>query len=492
MIRDRERRKPSAAAMAAGIGGLVALILLGIQLPADPAVGVTASDSPFTDEGWYVLGARNLALLGRMVTDEWQLAWATLPFTLIVAAAFEFLDVGIVQARVVSLASSVIAVAIVAAFVARRLGPVAGIVAGVGTATSALLLFYGRLAILEPMVALFLVMGLAMLLARATDRSLARGLAAGAAFALAIGTKPSAATAVAGILLGALVAGRPAVPGLGRRAAMAVATIAAAGVVWAAIVIPQPGVLDSILRIWTVQAAPGSAMDVLQRVVDYAGESDGAIPMGAPLAVGSIVGIPLIALRWRSLDPDRRALAGAAIGWLVLGMATLLVASYRPSRYVVPMLPAMAILSGFAVAIALEVARERLRIRTHAAVVAAVTAVLCIGVGFAGVGDVVRWTAAATYQLPQVQAEVLERVTDGHAIQGYAPTFAMRVPVPTIVVRSGINDGDLYASHGVRWLLADPDVRPTWAAEHADAWAARERLACYGWPTGEVCLIRVP
>ena len=91
-----------AAAVAAGISALAALILLGIQLPADPAVGVTASDSPFTDEGWYVLGARNLALLGRLATDDWQLAWATLPFTVVVTAAFEMLDVGIVQARIVS------------------------------------------------------------------------------------------------------------------------------------------------------------------------------------------------------------------------------------------------------------------------------------------------------------------------------------------------------------------------------------------------------
>jgi hypothetical protein len=87
---------------------------------------------------------------------------------------------------------------------------------------------------------------------------------------------------------------------------------------------------------------------------------------------------------------------------------------------------------------------------------------------------------------------VLELVTDGHAIQGYAPTFAMRVPASTIVVRPGVNDGDLYDSHGVRWLLTDPQSRPTWAADHPDAWAARERLACYDWPTGETCLIRVP
>ena len=84
-------------------------------------------------------------------------------------------------------------------------------------------------------------------------------------------------------------------------------------------------------------------------------------------------------------------------------------------------------------------------------------------------------------------------MTDGHAIEGAGgPTFAMRVPVPAIVARPGLNDGDLYATHGVRWLLADPQARPAWAADHPEAWAARELIACYPWPSGEACLIRIP
>ena len=476
-----------AAAVAAGISALAALILLGIQLPADPAVGVTASDSPFTDEGWYVLGARNLALLGRLATDDWQLAWATLPFTVVVTAAFEMLDVGIVQARIVSVLCSVATVAVVAAMVTRRLGTVAGIVAGIAMASSSLMLFYGRLAILEPMVALFLTAGVVPMLSRATSRPIARGVAAGAAFALAIGAKPSAALAVAGIIIGVVVTGQLAVPGLRHRAVVAGGTIAAAGAAWAIVVIPQPGVLDSILRIWATQSAPSSIVDVAQRVIDYAGEADRAIPMTAPLLLGSILGIGLVAVGWRSLDPGRRALAGAAIGWLAFGMATLLVASYRPSRYVVPMLPAMAILTGFAVALA----AERLRPARLASVV--VTFALCVGVALPGARDLVGWMADATYRLPEIQAELLERVTDGHAIEGAAgPTFAMRVPVPAIVARPGLNDGDLYATHGVRWLLADPQARPAWAEDHPDAWADRERIACYPWPSGGACLIRIP
>ncbi len=117
--------------------------------------------------------------------------------------AFEILDVG--SRRIVSIVCSVATVAVVAAMVTRRLGAMAGIVAGIAMASSSLTLFYGRLAILEPMVALFLTAGVVLLLSHATDRPVVRGVAAGTAFALAIGTKPSAALAVAGIIVGVVI-----------------------------------------------------------------------------------------------------------------------------------------------------------------------------------------------------------------------------------------------------------------------------------------------
>ena len=102
------RRVPSGAP-AAIVAGLAAVALLGLQLPADPATGVTASGAPFTDEGFQVLGARNLVLLGTWARDEWPLPWVELPFTITVAGTFELMGVGILQARLVSLACSVIA-----------------------------------------------------------------------------------------------------------------------------------------------------------------------------------------------------------------------------------------------------------------------------------------------------------------------------------------------------------------------------------------------
>ena len=344
-----------AAAVAAGLTGLVALILLGIQLPADPAIGVTASDSPFTDEGWYVLGARNLALLGRLATDDWQLAWATLPFTLVVSAAFEILDVGIVQARVVSVVCSVAMVAMVAALLTRRLGTVAGIVAGIATASSSLMLFYGRLAILEPMVALFLTAGVVLLLSHATDRPVVRGVAAGAA--LRTGDRHQAIRRARRCRHHRRLhdrgpvgrAGAPPPEGRCRRdhrgrgsrvgdrrdpatgrARLDPAHLGRPG---------RAGLGDRRL----------ATRRRLRRRVRPSDPHDRAPPdrLGArdrPRR-GSAGG--------RSTPAGARSPAPRLAGWRS-GWRPLLVASYRPSRYVVPMLPAMAILTGFAVALALE------------------------------------------------------------------------------------------------------------------------------------------
>jgi len=478
--------------LAALVAGLVALALLGVQLAADPSIGVTFSNSPFTDEGWSVVGARNQVLLGQWATDEWQLFWAQLPFNVVVAAVFEAFGVGIIQARAVSVACTVGASAVLAWFVGRRMGAAAGIVAGVGLATSTVVLYYGRLALLEPMVLLFLVLGTVTLLSGGAEGSWRRGAIAGAALALAIGTKPSAGVAVAGMLLGAALAGRPAPAGMGRRIAAAVAVIGVSGAVWLLVVLPQPGLLDAILRVWPQQSMLVSPAEAWDRVIDYVRDSDRAIPMTAPLLGGAVVGLVLASWRWARLDPRQRALVGAAVGWFALGMAIVLVVSYRPNRYVVPLIPPLAILTGVGFGLAVAEVRTRIPRLAQRGIMAAATVLFCAAIGARGVAAVVDWTRAATYRLPQIQAELLTLVTDGHAIQGAGPTMAMRVPVPTIVGRSFVNSGDLYATRDVRWLLFNRQMTPTWASLHADAWAARELIVCYPWPSGEACLIRLP
>lgn len=178
----------------------------------------------------------------------------------------------------------------------------------------------------------------------------------------------------------------------------------------------------------------------------------------------------------------------AAAGWFVAGLLILLVVPYRPNRYVVPLLPALAVLTSLAVATILDrfpPAAVRVRI--------GMVAILVVAVAAPGLVSVGSWTSAATYRLPAIQARMLELIDDPAPIEGWvAATLAMRVPVPAITARSFVNAGDLYDERGVRWLLIDPSTAPAWAGEHSDAWAAREMIECFDWPSGEACLIRVP
>ena len=149
-LRADARRPPKLApalVVAIGVAGLAA-VLLEVQLAQDPVPGFTLSDSPFTDEGWSVLGARNQALLGTWSTDEWRLFWAQLPFNVAALAAFEIGGVGIIQARLVSVVSSILAVGLLAELLARRIGIGPAVVGAAGLATSTLFLYYGRLALL--------------------------------------------------------------------------------------------------------------------------------------------------------------------------------------------------------------------------------------------------------------------------------------------------------------------------------------------------------
>jgi 4-amino-4-deoxy-L-arabinose transferase-like glycosyltransferase len=473
---------------------VAAAVLLGIQLPADPIDGFTFSNSPFTDEGWSVLGARNQALLGTWSTDEWRLFWAQLPFNLAVLAAFEAIGVGIVQARAVSLLCSVTAVGLLTYMLARRTGNVPGLVAGLALATSTLFLYYGRLALLEPMVLLFLVAGFGLLVLGWPHRTVIGGIAAGGSLALAIGTKPSAAFAVAGILAGALIAGGS-VPGLRRRVATCTAVIGMAAIAWLVAILVQPGLLEIIFQIWPQQDMPASFAEAFERARIYLQNSDGALAMASPLLVGAAVATVMTAASWRHLTPLQRAATGAAIGWILVGWAVLVIVPYRPNRYVVQLLPALAVLLAVGLA-ALRPRFERLLPATRAAI----TAVLVAGLAWHGATSLVRWQSEATYRLPAIQARVLDLVTDDRPMEGGpAPTMGMRVPAPAIVTRFGpatvtslVNEGDLYDRYGIGWVFIGPAMKPAWAADHPEAWANRETVECFDWGSGPACLVRVP
>jgi len=468
--------------------GLLLALLLP-QLGADPVAGVSFSNSPFTDEAWNVMGARNWVLLGDWSAGNWALHIVQLPFDVLEAAAFLLLGVGIEQARLVAALCSIVTVALVTLLVRRRLGTAAGLIAGLGLAGTGLVLYYGHLVYVETLVMLALVAGAWVLCWRPPGAERATAILAGSLLAVAIGTKPSAAFAAVGVLVGVALAMRS--RRWTNRTLLAAGAMALLGLAWGVVIaLPHPERVGWVLDIWASQSPPRDVGGLLDRILRFPVSDDGFLLMSLPLVVGGVLGLIAAIARWSSLDDAQRALAGAAIGWLAVGLGVLLVASYRPNRYAVPLLPALAILTAYLVPAA-EAGLRRLRAPRLALPLAVAAAALLV---IPGLVMHTGWATSATSRLPAIQAEVAAAM-DGRPVEGgLSGLFAMRAPVP-IYIRwstSEVNTGDLYAEAGIRWLVMASAYSPTWADEHAEAWQGRRKVLCYEWGRGTHCLVRVP
>jgi len=486
-------------------------VLLAVFAGVDPARGVTASTSPFTDEGWNVLNARNFVLFGRWATDGWAMDLVNYPFSLLEAAWLAVAGIGIVQARLLVIAIGAIAVGTLGLGLRRPLGGMGASLAAAALGGSALLLYYGRLAYLEPLVMLWLILAL---LALTRERpSYAGGLVAGVAIALAIATKASAGAAAVGMLGGFAAAGWA---DRHVRRALAGAAVAAMAValVWVLVVaLPQPAALATDLRIWAPEPLPRSLQQLIDRIASYPTRSDGGIPLALPLLLAGAGGLVVVVARRAGLDMRQRRLAAACVGWFVAGMGVLLVVPYRPNRYLVPLLPPLAVLAGlgFAAAAAWLAGRaegespgpgsDTARApagqrsgRRPRALPAALAALLALALVLPGVALDIGWMASTPTSLPGVQTRVAALIPAGAAVQGdLAPVLAMRTGGPTIVSRpaTNVNAGDLYVTHAVRWVFTS-GAPPQWASLHPAAWAARVREICASWGPGVTCLYRLP
>ncbi len=152
-------RRVMALPWAAILVGAALFVLLAAFVSADPAGNVTFSSSPFSDEGFNLVNARNLVQLGRWDTDQWNLYLVNLPYSLLAAASFRILGVGIDSARLVSIVCVSATAGALACGLRRSLGTAWAAFGGVAFATSGLVLFYGRLAYVEDLVVLGLALG---------------------------------------------------------------------------------------------------------------------------------------------------------------------------------------------------------------------------------------------------------------------------------------------------------------------------------------------
>lgn len=451
---------------------LVTATLLAVRIAADPPPGLTISRSPFTDEGWDVLNARNLVVLGRWAPDDWALHPVNLPFSLASVLSFEVFGPGLVQARLVSVLATTLTAGLLAWWMRDRWGPLGALVAGLGFGCATLVLGHGGTALLEPLVTLFVV---GAFMALTTGRRDGSALIAGILFAAAVATKPSALLMAAGIL-GAALFLWPRRSSLGLMAMAACATGAGLGLLLA-----DPAALDAARRIWAPIEWPAGVGEAWRALLEWPQESDSVAPLTWPLLAAGVIGI---ATAWRRSSSPRRREVVALLGWIFVPVVVLLFASYRPNRYLLPVLPALALLAG------IGAARVQATVTGSPARIAVASAFVLL-VGGPGIGAWAGWVASDSAAIARAQAELADRVPSGAAIQGdLAPTLGMSSEARLITSRpdDGINGGDLYQMAGVRWVIAAPGETPDWAPLHEEAWEAREERLCLEPGGGRVCL----
>ena len=478
--------------------GAALFAILAAFVSADPARNVTFSSSPFSDEGFNVVNARNLVQLGRWSTDEWNLYLVNVPYSLLATMAMSLLGVGIAAVRLASIACVSAAALALGWGLRRSSGPMWASVAALSFAGSGLVLYYGRLAYTEDLVVLALTLG-ALILASGSRLSLRWGFVAGACFAVAIGAKPSALFAVAGIWLAVALGWGWRDAATRRWLAGAASGIALFGVGWLLLVwLPNRDAVAMDTRIWAPIHLSLTPAAVAHSISSYVrGGSDGVIgAMLGPLLATAGVGVVAIAGLRKRLDADQARLAAAAIGWVVVGFGIVVVASYRPNRYVLPMVPGLAIVA----AIGLRLLSERMaefKSRAWTGRLPAAVAVLAIVFTVApGAMLYASWMRQATDGLPAIQDRMAGLVPAGTQVAGReSALFLMKSKAVTVEVQltqtdTEANRGDLY-SRGVRWYL-QPDTSPAPPGVPESVWAQRHELACGSWGGMNECLYQLP
>src|SRR5688572_28699886 len=270
------RRRLLAAALF--LPALAVLVVLVPFVAADPAAGFTFSNSPFTDEAWWLANARNLVLLGRWSTDDWNLHLVSPVYSGLQAATLALAGVGLVPARLVVIGCVGLTCVALAIGLRGPLGRGPAFAAAAAYGFSPLVLFYGRLAYLEPLVALGLTVGALLVLRRETARPLVVGLAAGVSLALAIGTKPTAIPLMLGILGGVLLVSGRSSSWARRWVLGASGAIIAAAILWLALIwLPNRAEVAVVARILAEVTLPSEGGEMLFRVLSYAVSNDRAL-----------------------------------------------------------------------------------------------------------------------------------------------------------------------------------------------------------------------
>ena len=337
---------------------LLAIVLRGLFPAADPpwrsTVGVV-----WHDEGAWTHNARNKALFGEWRLDEWNPVFIAPVFTALEYVSFKAFGVGVRQARLVSEAAGVLSVILLALGVRRLAGDRAALIAGALLATNYVYVMYDRAAIMEALMAAFIVAS--WYCSMRAEQSPRWGALAGVMAALAFFTKAAAAFYVGALGLVVLVRLLPPKGGshdnslhdpvasafrrktsLWTLAGLAVSF----GVIAAVFVVPHWHAYQFYNWQVSVTRKPSYGLSsILQRVTWFPILHDTFSRMWGVLLLG-VLGAWGVFARWRRATDGERLL----LLWIAVGSLELLLHDVSNERRLVFLIPGLVALAGVVIA----------------------------------------------------------------------------------------------------------------------------------------------
>ena len=318
---------------------LVAFLLVSrlLWLDADPWPRLDWSTGIWTDEGFYTYNARNATLFGRARLDEFNNANLMPLLDLAQRQVFHTFGVGLVSARSLSVVASLLALFFFADSLRRGFGKKTALTGLALLGTDAFYWGYSRLALME-LPATLIHCAAFWCLSLGSSAGL---VAAGVLAASTLAFKATYALFLPAPLLALGWAGRKkALP----YAAGALAGLAIYGALWG---IPHRAEIAHMTNFYRVrQSQPRSLLEV-KRCLDYATlgyrrttkkyllhclETQAPVPTTVGL-------VGLLGIGWRRRKRD--FLWRTLVCWAALGMGSLAISRYVPTRYFLLFLPAL-------------------------------------------------------------------------------------------------------------------------------------------------------
>jgi 4-amino-4-deoxy-L-arabinose transferase-like glycosyltransferase len=437
-------------------------------LGANPPHGLTSSNSPYTDEGFYSTAARNFAMFGAFGNLGRFSQLINPGYTAVEAVLFKITGPSFVAARALSMIATCGMILIVLWGLAKPLGRLAAALVAAGLAGCQLILLYGHVGIVEPFELMLVVGGFVAMTRAMAGESVRAGVLCGALLAGALSAKASAALTFPAILgVPAVVSAVTAVRNRTWQKLYvplaATATLAGVVAIWIlAILVPNWSQTQQgwkVLEDGQLSSYPSTVQGGLSRFYEwfaYPARTDHVLTWTTPLLIGAVVGSAALIGLWRRASHQDRWVTASGWIWVLTAWTVPILGAYTPNRFFLIGVPGLALAAAPGLAVGLRTVAEKLG-RPAAA---AGTAAVLMGLVLPGVlsYSVMESGVFGTNQLGRDEAAVARYLTPSAVVYGqYAPDLSLptRAKIVIPAPHSGLHMTAPVERYGVNYLIAD-------------------------------------